>query len=175
MYLDLSKPFQLEKDKVLKNPPSWETVSTGGWVVNGQQTIPQLSGGGLYTYAHADKTNGLFLYDGKLNPAVNANSNDRSLKSQAVSYAIEKNEWKLEDSWSNPETDEGIKSAKISRYSRGTPVDVPGENKAFYVGGARVWEFRKKYDWYYPDDIQLAEISFDKKLDKKVGFSVFAI
>lgn len=166
MVLDLTKSCDLEKDKVLANPPKWQAIEAP--YISQQTSPPGVAGGGLFTYQHPDG-NGLLLYDGKFTPLGQDKANPKDRKSQCVSYGAQSKAWNLEDSWSNSQKD-SVESVKISRFSRGTAVDIPGQNTGFYVGGARIWEGGSDYDWYYPEDVQSAQIDFEKKIVRKVRY-----
>lgn len=165
--LDLTKPWQLEKDKTLDNPPRWEVIEDYTYIQPGAQ-VPAIAAGGLFTSYHKDG-NGMLLYDGKFYTVNNATTYAKDAKSQLISYAPQTKKWGLDGSWSNPQSDSS-ESSKISRYYRGTPVDIPGKNMAFYVGGARSWQSGAQYDWYYPEDIQMAKISYENNVEWKVSF-----
>lgn len=130
--------------------------------------MPGIAAGGLFTSYHNDG-NGMLLYDGKLYPVGNTIVYAEDAKSQLISYTPQTKKWVLDASYSNPRND-STESSKISRYYRGTPVDIPGQNIAFYVGGARGWQSHDNYDWYYPEDIQLAQIKYDNNVEWKVSF-----
>ena len=170
--LDLTKPWQLEKDKTLDNPPKWQVIDNYTYITPGAQ-IPAIAAGGLFTSRHKDG-NGILLYDGKFYAADNATANTKDAKSQLISYAPKTKKWTLDGSWSNPGSD-ATESSKISRYSRGTPVDIPGQNMAFYVGGVRSWQSHNEYDWYYPEDIQLAQIKYEDNVEWKVPFIFYRV
>ncbi|KAF8465546.1 hypothetical protein BDZ91DRAFT_794930 [Kalaharituber pfeilii] len=166
VYLDLTKPFQLEKDKDLNNPPEWKSVDA--MFINGGKIMPGIAGGGFFTYEKEGMA-GFVLYDGKYTHALNDAGRARDAKSQLLSFDVYSRKWTLEDEWTNTSPDSSPLSTKISRYSRGTMVDVPGRNKGFYIGGARIWETEDEYDWYYPENIQLTQFDFEGKIERKMG------
>ncbi|KAI5780287.1 hypothetical protein DFH27DRAFT_617929 [Peziza echinospora] len=149
--LDLTKSWDIEKDKTLKNPPKWESISNVQYF-NQSNNLPPISGGALFS--SSDSPPSLILYDGKSSKLA------RDQKSELVKLVIGGNSWSRIDEWRNSGSDE-VPSGNISRYSRGTAVQVPGQNRYFYVGGARVWEQGKQYDWYYPEVPQLMQVDLE--------------
>lgn len=146
-----------------------------------------ISGGGFFTASPAKKVNGraegatparkIYLYEGKfanttgLSPLLAG----KGAESQILSFNIDEKKWEVEDHWNNAREDGEAKAAsEISRYSRGTAVDIPGQSGGFYIGGARIWEKEDKYEWYYPEDVQLADMDFGgDKVAKKVFLEEF--
>jgi hypothetical protein len=134
------------------------------YTVDGPKDLLSVSGGGLFS----TNPNQLILYGGQ--HTENA-KNDDSLS--LMTFDIATNHWSVKSTFVRPD------GLKPYRFSKGTAVSVPGKEKAFYVGGARVFEDveTKKKEWVYQLSEQLTTID-TRNLDisgVNVGSSVYLL